>query len=156
SAREKLVEDFPEEVEFRTALGRNLTNLGDLLRSEGKNDEAAAIFQRSIAILEPLVKQFPLVPIYRRYLAMACNNWGSLLSRTTQRTKAEDAYRRAADLMDLDKLRKLFPVGAAIPAEYLQELSSAFNNLGVVLRAEGKPEEAEKALRRGVEIKAKL
>jgi tetratricopeptide (TPR) repeat protein len=156
SAREKLVKEFPEEVEFRTLLARNLTNLGDLLRSEGNYDEATAVFQRSIDILEPLVKQFPLVPIYRRYLAMACNNWGVLLNRTTQRSKSEDAYRRAADLMDLDALRQLFPAGAAIPAEYLQELSSAFNNLGVVLRAEGKPEEAEKALRRGVEIKTKL
>jgi tetratricopeptide (TPR) repeat protein len=156
SAREKLVKEFPEEVEFRTALARNLTNLGDLLRSEGNNDEAVDVFQRSIDILEPLVKQFPLVPIYRRYLAMACNNWGVLLNRTTQRSKAEDAYRRAADLMDLDALRKLFPAGAAIPAEYRQELASAFNNLGVVLRGQGKPEEAEKALSRGVEIKTKL
>jgi serine/threonine protein kinase len=156
SAREKLVKEFPEEVKLSADLARTLTNLGDLLGSEGQDAKAETAFQESIAILEQLVNEFSSVPIYRRYLAMACNNWGALLNQATQRTKAADAFRRAADLMDLDALRKLFPVGTAIPAEYLQELSSAFNNLGVVLRGQGKPEEAEKALRRGMEIKAKL
>jgi serine/threonine protein kinase len=156
STREQLVKEFPDKVDFHTELARTLTNLGDLLGSEGQDAKAETAFQESIAILEKLVKEFSSVPIYRRYLAMACNNWGALLNQATQRTKAADAFRRAADLMNLDALRKLFPVGAAIPAEYQQELAAAFNNLGIVLRGQGKPEEAEKASNRAVEIKTKL
>jgi serine/threonine protein kinase/tetratricopeptide (TPR) repeat protein len=156
STREKLVKEFPDDVEYRKELAQTLTNLGDLLRSEGEYAKAAAAFQQSITILEELVQKFPLVPIYRRYLARACNNWGMLQNRPNQQAKAVDAWRRAADLLNLDVLRKLLPVDAQIPAGYLQELASAFNNLAIGLRAQGQPVEAEKALRRSVDIKAKL
>jgi tetratricopeptide (TPR) repeat protein len=88
--------------------------------------------------------------LYRRDLAAANSDLGTVLRRLEKYAEAEAAYRQAIALRE-----KLVAEAGARPRHH-QELARSYDNLGIVLAELRKPEEAETAFRQALSHQAKL
>jgi serine/threonine protein kinase/tetratricopeptide (TPR) repeat protein len=72
--QEKLAADFPTVPVFRVDVAGTSVNLGNLLRDEGQAEARLPWYAKAIALLEPLVRQEPLLVTERSVLRQA--HWG--------------------------------------------------------------------------------
>jgi tetratricopeptide (TPR) repeat protein len=148
--QEKLVQESPREApDYRKELARTYNNRGILRKDARRLPEAAKDYERAVALLRPLVGEFPGEPAYRVGLARACTNRGVLLRHMNRRREAEEAYGEAITL-----LTDLIPPRESRGArDYRYKLAVAHVNLGNLLaeRADRRPE-AEKAQRQAIAL----
>ena len=136
---EKLAADFLTMPEYRWGLAAARTNLGTVMKQEGKHDEAEAAYRAALGVLEKLADDFPAVPKYRENLAKTHNNLASVLDDQGKRVEAEAVCRAA--LPGREKLAADFPT---VP-EYRRGLAGSWINLGWILTGLDKHDEAEAA-----------
>ncbi len=149
AAAEKILGAAPDSVEDGRKLARFLNNRGMLLGST-RYEEAVAIFERTLAILEPLAKTSPGVPGLQWELARVQSNLASLYLRQKRGKEALDLYRRSRTI--LQGLHDGFP---RIP-EYRNELAIVTSNIGALLSAAGQVDAALPELSRSHAIESKL
>lgn len=152
---EPLVSKHSAAPEYRASMAKASSNLGDLLREVGRTPEAEAMLRRAIALREKLVEEQPGILDLREELATSWINLGAVLHAQRQLAPAERAFEKTLEVLDPITLRKL-PGGSPLPLRYQQARARAFNNLGIVRQAAGRPVEAEKANRAALAIKEQL
>jgi serine/threonine-protein kinase len=149
--REKLARDFPRSLAYRQELAQTLNNLGNLL---GKRDDATVTLSSCQHLLALLVRGTPP----RRPVEGDDRRSGPSLKEQVEEALADSednqdavaVHRRALAIRE--KLCRDFP---AVPA-CRQDLASSYNNLGNLLKARGREEEAEGAYLKAVAIQEKL
>ena len=134
SARElakQLVEQFPDQPKYRSALASISLNLGNDFDMLGMRDEARAAYQLARGLQKTLVEQFPNVVIHQKLLALTQNGLGLFLESHGQRTEALEAYQSALELER--KLVEQFPD----EPDYRFSLAGTYVNLGTPREAHG-------------------
>ena len=125
------------------AQGQLLLDLGELKLAEEQ-------FRGALALLGPLVAEFPTIPRFRESLATARNSLGLIEQRDGRNADCEVQYRR--ELEDEERLAQDFPDRP----EFRREVARASMNLGNLLEDEGRMGEAEPMLRRAIALNADL
>jgi len=125
------------------AQGQLLLDLGELKLAENQ-------FRGALALLGPLVAEFPTIPRFRESLATARNSLGLIEQRDGRNADCEVQYRR--ELEDEERLAQDFPDRP----EFRREVARASMNLGNLLEDEGRIGEAETMLRRAIALNADL
>lgn len=125
------------------AQGQLLLDLGELKPAEDQ-------FRGALALLGPLVAEFPTIPRFRESLATARNSLGLIEQRDGRNADCEVQYRR--ELEDEERLAQDFPDRP----EFRREVARAAMNLGNLLEDEGRMGEAETMLRRAIALNADL
>ncbi len=150
-------------AEARHDLASTVRRIAILLHKTGRPTEAEAEFRRTLEINSKLAADNPAVAEYRLRLAGSHSNLGAMLMRAGKPSEAEAAYRRAQEILE-----KLAADNPAV-TDLRNQLAMIHYNLGMLmafprgsfpswnmLKAWGKPTEAEAELRRAVEILEKL
>jgi serine/threonine protein kinase/tetratricopeptide (TPR) repeat protein len=140
---DQLMTASPAVAKYRRSMAETHRMLGTLLTDQRKFGAAEAALRQAIALLEKLVDEFPAV--YRDSLARGHGNLGVAFYHQGKLREAEASYRAALAIWE--KLAADFP---AIP-DYRNSLAQIYNNLGDVLREQGK-QEAETVLRQALPI----
>jgi serine/threonine protein kinase/Flp pilus assembly protein TadD len=118
-------DDRDPAIRRETALAH--FRMGQLHRTLGQDQEAAAAYRQAIDVQEQLADRFPDEPRYRQDLANSYNWLGELLrARETSLKEAEQNYRKALALQE--SLVQQFPE----KMEYRRELARTCSNLGLV------------------------
>src|SRR5262249_34976806 len=95
---DRLLEEDPENPEYRLARAHGHRNLYIVLLTKGKRPEAAAAHRTAVALMEALSEDFPSVPDYRYELGEVLL-WSSTNGQRAGRNQAiEQQLRRAVDL----------------------------------------------------------
>jgi serine/threonine-protein kinase len=134
--RRTLQRAFPDERVYRHEVAMACNSLGSLL-NEGRPAEAEPVYRDALAILKPLVAEFPAVPDYTRALAGTDYGLGESLRKTGRGKEAEVGYQ--------DALALLKPLAAALHTdpEYRVEMARTQNSLGVLFWENERGEAAE-------------
>jgi serine/threonine protein kinase/tetratricopeptide (TPR) repeat protein len=146
-------------AEARYDLASTVMRIALLLGGTGRRTEAEAEIRRALEISAKLAADHPAVAKYRLRLAAGHINIGPGLTAAGKPSEAEAAYRRGLEI-----LQKLADDNPAV-TEFRRGLALSHYNLGMLmafprgsfpswnmLKAWGKPTEAEAELRRAVEI----
>ena len=142
-------------AEARSDLAYTVRRIAILLANTGKPTEAEAEFRRTLEINAKLAADYPAVAEYRLRLAGSHNNIGATLMEAGKPSEAEAAYRRGMEIAE--KLAADNPAVTDLRSLLAMHYSSmAFRRSWNMLKAWGKPTEAEAELRRAVEILEKL
>ena len=89
---EKLVKDYPENVDYRAGEAQCLQNLGPVVADTGRPEQAEAMYHKALILLETNDAKSQ-TPEFLRYRAGILSNLGHL-----RRPNAEDAFRRSIAL----------------------------------------------------------
>jgi serine/threonine-protein kinase len=134
--REELAAERPEPG-TRLDLARTYSSLGThWSKQDSRLQEAEALYRKAIALLEPITRTPPVLPEYRRELALLRIHLGTLLQDLGQPQEAAAALQEAVVL--LEKLRQEVP----LVLTYGMDLGSAYGRLGNLVTASGQPEAA--------------
>jgi serine/threonine protein kinase len=136
---ERLAEDFPEEAKYRTELASAYSTLGFTLVDTGEIRPGSDAYRYATELMEHLASDSSAAPDSRERLSDAYRRLGTLPGIPTP--EAERALRCAVRLCE-DLLAE-FPD----EARYRTDLLMSAENLGYVLSASGRHEEAEKSFR---------
>ena len=131
-------------------LAYSYNNLGRLLSSLGKREDARAEYEQARTILKKLADSFPAQPKCQVALATTHNNLGLLLRELGKREQARVECELALGIRKA--VANAFP---ALP-DYQNELAKSHNSLGVLLADLGEREEASTEYRRAQVIQKKL
>jgi serine/threonine protein kinase len=93
--REGLVRDFPDDPEYRLALGGTLNNLGVALVERGHVVEALAMYLRSAEHEEAAFAKVPFDVLCGRYLATGYVNIAQTQARLGRKRDAEASFKKA-------------------------------------------------------------
>ena len=150
-------------AEARSDLAYTVRRIAILLANTGKPTEAEAEFRRTLEINAKLAADYPAVAEYRLRLAGSHMNVGATLMEAGKPSEAEAAERRGLEIAE-----KLSADNPAV-TDLRFKLAQGHYNLAMLmafprgpfptwnmLKAWGKPTEAEAELRRAVEILEKL
>jgi eukaryotic-like serine/threonine-protein kinase len=122
----ELVHDFAIQREYQLDLALSFNNLGAVLASMSKWDEAEARYKNAIAFQERLAQSAPLVSVYRRDLSVSYNNLGMVQSKANRHEEAEQSFQAALKYQnELVKAHKS-------DVNFLSSLAGIYNNLGMV------------------------
>jgi tetratricopeptide (TPR) repeat protein len=140
--------------EEHPAVATALNNLAELLRAQGKDDEAEPLYRQSLEILRKILgEEHPNV-------ARSLNNLAGLLKTQGKYDKAEHLYRQS-----LANRRKVCAIHLAassrdhsckVLGEEHPAVATALNNLAVLLKAQGKYDEAEPLYQQSLAISRKV
>ena len=114
----------PIRTVYRTDLAMAHRNLGNLLWSQGKTDDARAETTQALGVLSRLAADFPLRPAYQKSLADTHNSIASIFAVDRKFDDAEKNYDTARQL-----LNRLASDHSDV-AEYQQILAITIGNLG--------------------------
>ncbi len=124
----------------------SLWNLGEILRTTDRMDEAEEI-AREVVVIHRTASREDVV--YDEALALSLNNLASILRVTGRQVEAQDAYRKALGIM-----RGL--VEKAPESYRLRTLAWTLCDLGALLTESGNFAEAEKMYQESLDISRKL
>ena len=97
---QKLADDNPAVIAFRSELANSHTNLASALSSLGKPTEAEAEFRAAVTIFGKVVDDDPKVLFHREMFAVALTQLGDILLKLGRPAEALDAYGRAFTLFE--------------------------------------------------------
>ncbi len=146
---EKLAAESPADADNRHALSGCYRGLAFVLRDSNRLPEAEVAYRKALAVLEPLVRDFPAVPDYRREFAATLTELGRLV-QTARPHDAEEAYRQA--LAVNERLVADFPTVDRYQVDLLQSQAQ----LVYLLRNTGQLQELEKLYHRAIDRCEKL
>jgi len=144
--REELLRLAPEEPRYLIELSSTMNNLGVILGSQERFEEALVMYQRSVAVIEKALAQPPHVPLYRRWVALGLRNIAYIQRRLGHHEEALRALQQAVQVS-----RKLVLDYPAMPV-LRSELFSVYRELAEQQRAMGKDQEAIRSLRHAAEL----
>jgi serine/threonine protein kinase/WD40 repeat protein/tetratricopeptide (TPR) repeat protein len=148
----RLALDDPGNPEYRRLQASCLTGRSQVLDGAGRREEALECARQAVAAREELAAD-PGTPTDRDQLAVAYNNLGLQLSRVGQTAEAERWYEAA--LAARDRLAHDHPATTDDPA-FRVNRGRVLNNLGILRAQAGNAAGAEKVLREGAAIRARL
>lgn len=152
----KFVADAEKQVataataESRAELASRLNELAQLLSGQRQVDEAEKLCQRSIAMLEKLIADFPTQTQHQGNRVAAISNLGLILGRNGRVADGEKFLRQAVTLAE--ELVKDY----SSDARNGQKLVTATNNLASLLKQSGRMADAIAVYRRSVNCCEKL
>jgi eukaryotic-like serine/threonine-protein kinase len=117
--------------------------LGNLLRQAGQLDAA---YEKYVEVIKRLTPETP--PDVNASIASGCSQLARLLRERDQLEQAERAFRQAITVRE--------PLGELAPAQLRLELACDYNDLAFVLLPAMRWAEAERAARKGLELKLAL
>jgi serine/threonine protein kinase len=135
---------------YRPALGRSRARLGEVLREQGRYEEAEELFRGAVSAQQSPGGELPATPKSRRQLAESYTGLGIVLLERGKGAEAEPTFRQSLALHQ--RLAEDFPKVVS----YRRDLAAGYNDLGNALRRLGKPVESEEAYRRALVLKEKL
>lgn len=135
----QLVQDYPNEADYKLDLATAYTNYGSLLTKKGDYTAAALAFQDALKIQEEQFKANPNESRVRLDLAICHNEQGNLFQTLSKIDLAVQEYE--ASLKLYEGLVKDSPDNAA----YQLEQARTLDNLGELFVKIGRRPEAEKA-----------
>lgn len=146
---EELATVAPPSAEYRRQWAVSGIDLGETQRLTGQAEDAQQSYAHAESLLQQLLdkdyknseSQFD----DRRELARAVFNHGILLHDTNQPVEAQDAFKRAADLLGENVGRQPDDENS------LQQLARVFINLGSLLKDLEQPKEAEATYQMAIE-----
>jgi tetratricopeptide (TPR) repeat protein len=121
-----LATEFPTRPELRQDLARSRYNFGNLLRAEGRLEDAEASYRAALAIYEPLAVDFPTRHKFRQDLADCYNALGKLHHDAGRLADAEVVF--SAALAARKQLAADFPESP----DHVSELGITFNELALL------------------------
>ncbi len=141
-----LAADLPRVAEHRVRLGGIYLNQAAEWQDAGKFAEADKAYRQALEILERLAKDFPGVGEHRRGAAVALINLAGVHRAAERPGEAQQTCGRAVGL--LEQLVKDFPAQAG----YRGDLVTGLRNWSLLLSGSGWHPEAQKAVRRLLEL----
>jgi serine/threonine protein kinase/Flp pilus assembly protein TadD len=139
-----------DDPALRLETGEAYRRVSTIYRLLGQHTEAKEACRQGIAVLEPLVGDFPQRAEYRRALAECYYSLARILLETGASKDAETACRRAAEL------EKVLVAESRHLPEYRVRLANTYNVLGVVLGRTGRLEQAEVVYRQALDLQEEL
>jgi serine/threonine protein kinase len=124
--REGLVAEFPTNVRYRSGLGASCTDMGVMLRRQGRLPEALEELMRGLAIRQELVKELPTDPYLRRDLAMAHRWLGYHLQFEGKIEESESQLLKSVELYG----ELVAEAGANASRQLRFDLANAIDDLG--------------------------
>jgi serine/threonine protein kinase/tetratricopeptide (TPR) repeat protein len=153
---ENLAADYPGVREYRMALvdrynnlGEKFTDLGQLEQAEQAFQEAEAIEEDQVSLLQKLVAESPTEPAYWEQLAIAHTDFGRMLQDS--RPEAAETHLREA-LALWQQLSMDFPEAP----KNLEGLAESHHWLGVLLTETGRYAEAEQEFLPALQMREQL
>lgn len=146
----KLVSDHPAEQRYRLQLAVVHQNLGGLLRSLGRYDEALAEMNSALGEIRQLVAATPDSVEYRQSEANIWSAQGVVLRASGKLQEAEAAYQQGRTIQA--ELVAAHPGDVALR----QALGVSHNNQGNLSLSDGDLERASEHFRAGLEIRRQL
>ena len=150
SFSEQLQKDSDAGPESLAQLAQAAFDLAVLTKEIGSQQDAMTAYQQTLAILEPLVQDYPTVAEYQNRLAKTHNNIGRLLRESGQQQEALAAFRRALAIRQ--RLVRDHPGDV----EFRYDLAIHLHNIALMLNDTGQPEEALPTYQQSLEIREKL
>jgi serine/threonine-protein kinase len=132
------------DISNELALAENAQ--GQLLLDLNEKKLAEDQFRGALALLGPLVAEYPTIPRFRESLATARNSLGLIEQNDGRQADCEVQYRR--ELAEEERLAQDFPDRP----EFRREVARASMNLGNLLEGEGRMAEAQPLLRRAISL----
>jgi len=148
-----LISEFPRVPRYYQVLSgctAKYTALGDLLADAGRDDEAAYVYGRAVAVREELVAHDPGKEANLKFLHAAYIQAAAALVRSDRLEDAETVYRRAAD--QYEKLAAAFP---SVPG-YRLKLAWGYTRLASFVAEADRYDEAAEVYRKGVGVLEEL
>ena len=127
-----------------------LNNLGDVLVTQGKLQEALDAYQQSLAIAKRLAEQDKSNAGWQRALSVSYNKVGEVLVAQGRIQEALEAYQQ-----DLAIAKRLAEQDKSNPV-WQRDLSISYDRVGNVLVAQGRIQEALNAYQQGLNIRRRL
>jgi tetratricopeptide (TPR) repeat protein len=140
----------PSQSAYALDLARCHDNLGRLLHTFGRHQEARTASQAGLNILVPLVDQHPTEPEFSQELGRCHYHLGNLLRETSAIAEAKKEFEAARAVQE-----RLVAEFRHVP-DYRAELAASQNGLGTLLNDTGNWADAEKAYRAALEIQKSL
>jgi serine/threonine protein kinase/Tfp pilus assembly protein PilF len=141
---ERLSEDYPDEAKYRWILGGCASNLALATAEKGATSEAEQPLRRSIAIMEQVVKETPIIE-YRVSLGSSYHTLGDWLMAQGRRREAEEAFQHAR------AIREKGVAEYPDEGELRVKLAATYHDLSNVLKMQGNVGGAEQALKNGLD-----
>ncbi len=148
STLQKAATSGQSDIRNELALAENAQ--GQLLLDLNEKKLAEDQFRGALALLGPLVAEYPTIPRFRESLATARNSLGLIEQNDGRLADCEVQYRR--ELEDEERLAQDFPDRP----EFRREVARASMNLGNLVSDEGRHAEAQALLRRAVSMNSDL
>ncbi|TWT77003.1 Serine/threonine-protein kinase PrkC [Posidoniimonas polymericola] len=149
-AMRRLVEQHPENAEYRADLAMTYNNLAAMQGAQGDWNAAADGYQQATEQMALLVRRNPLTPRHRRELAIAQSNLGLALARVGDAPGSSQAFDVAQ--RSLTGLARDFPNQIS----YRSAMAALWNNRGVAHQAGGREAEALEAFAKAVEVQEEI
>jgi serine/threonine protein kinase/Tfp pilus assembly protein PilF len=143
-----LARQFPDAPEHQDDLANNQENLGLLFGQTNRTEEAKAAFLEAIRIHELLKDKFPEATEYRVRLAWNYHHLAELSEDMGRLSDAVRLFRKSLDLFEEARGES-----ASTPAFRSGLGGGGYNGLATLLLELNRPEEAEKAVNRSLEIR---
>jgi tetratricopeptide (TPR) repeat protein len=151
---------FPRAATVRHALAMVQLGLGRLLRTLGQRNEARELLAEAVAGSREVMNDFPDVPSYVGQLGEAEMEQGRFLVDDGHRAEAEKAFAQAEKafrqaLDHFEEVARSAP-GAQQKRPGRVQVASCWDALGLLWRRQGRFQESEEALRRGLALYQQL
>jgi tetratricopeptide (TPR) repeat protein/tRNA A-37 threonylcarbamoyl transferase component Bud32 len=147
---EKLVAEYPDNTQFRRDLTVTYNNLGNLLRSVHRLDEAEAVHAKALDLRRQLVADHPEDPLFCHDLAVTLHNFGGYFAAAHKYDEADKCLQESVQLFT--QLRDQDP---ADPAPR-HDLAEAYNSLGDLRRSWGSRSDAMGFFQKALDLREKL
>jgi tetratricopeptide (TPR) repeat protein len=145
-----LTENHPELPEYRHELAAALNNMGNLLATADRFEEAQKMHALAKARFAVLAADFPNVPIYRQELANTCNSIGNVAYLRMDYEGALSNWSESRKV--IEGLLEKHPGMLA----YQGDLGMAHLNLGLAQHKLGQHSQARAHLEKSIEILEKV
>jgi eukaryotic-like serine/threonine-protein kinase len=147
AATDEMARAFRNELDPTDAMAPRAGNSeGDNLSRSGRNEDAAAAYQRALARADVLMREFPDNPVYVQEAAHSHLRLGFLLEQSGALTEGLAQQKQAIQLLDEAESR----LAAGPRARY--ELAEECVRLAHVFLGRGQPSQEEAACRQAIQL----
>ena len=147
---QRMADEGLHRTEALDQLGVSAINLGNLLLTQSRKEEAETYYQRSAETFAALERDYPRVVRYQERVARSLMSLALVAQRQQAFDKAEESYRGA-----IEKLEAIDRRFGLTPAT-LDVLAGSYNNLGNVLADVERFEESLASLEHAIAVRQRI